>query len=202
MATLLNRRRYMGGGSALPYDAEIEYLETTGTTGFFIGSGITTNSNTSSIEMQMKAQFLSTTARQIFGAEDKFYMGVNNGAWETDYRAFYGTADTDVHTFAKRGVKSATRIYVYIDEVQVYNYNANIYGNYIRYQLGIFNYKKGQILGLHCKFYWEKIYKDDVLVRDYVPVRVGNVGYLYDKVSQTLYANEDTGTFILGPDKN
>ena len=26
MGTLLNRRRYMGGGSALPYDAEIEYL--------------------------------------------------------------------------------------------------------------------------------------------------------------------------------
>ena len=26
MGTLLNRRRYMGGGSALPYDAEAEYI--------------------------------------------------------------------------------------------------------------------------------------------------------------------------------
>ena len=47
---------------------------------------------------------------------------------------------------------------------------------------------------------WMKIYKDNVLVRDYIPVRVGLVGYMYDKVSGELFGNEGTGKFILGPD--
>lgn len=41
-----------------------------------------------------------------------------------------------------------------------------------------------------------------VLLRDFIPVRVGNVGYMYDKVSAQLFGNAGTGDFILGPDKN
>jgi hypothetical protein len=37
--------------------------------------------------------------------------------------------------------------------------------------------------------------------RDFVPVRVGQVGYLYDRVSGTLYGNAGTGNFTVGPDK-
>ena len=36
---------------------------------------------------------------------------------------------------------------------------------------------------------------------DLIPVRKGNIGYLYDKVSGKLFANQGTGTFTLGPDK-
>lgn len=46
-----------------------------------------------------------------------------------------------------------------------------------------------------------KLYIGDVLVRDYIPVRVGQVGYMYDKVSGQLYGNNGTGSFTLGPDK-
>ena len=41
---------------------------------------------------------------------------------------------------------------------------------------------------------------NDILVRDLIPVRVGNVGYMYDKVSGQLFGNSGTGNFILGPD--
>ena len=37
---------------------------------------------------------------------------------------------------------------------------------------------------------------------DAIPVRVGNVGYIYDKVSGKLFGNAGTGSFILGPDKH
>lgn len=50
-------------------------------------------------------------------------------------------------------------------------------------------------------FYSVQIYKESVLVRDYIPVRVGTVGYLYDKVSKQLFGNAGTGAFVLGPDK-
>ena len=38
------------------------------------------------------------------------------------------------------------------------------------------------------------------ILRDFIPVRVGNVGYMYDKVSGQLFGNSGTGSFILGPD--
>ena len=34
-----------------------------------------------------------------------------------------------------------------------------------------------------------------------IPVRVGQVGYLYDKISGQLFGNQGTGDFVLGPDK-
>lgn len=34
-----------------------------------------------------------------------------------------------------------------------------------------------------------------------IPVRVGDVGYLYDRVSGQLFGNAGTGAFIVGPDK-
>jgi hypothetical protein len=35
-----------------------------------------------------------------------------------------------------------------------------------------------------------------------IPVRVGNVGYMYDKVNGKLFGNSGTGSFTLGADKN
>ena len=46
-----------------------------------------------------------------------------------------------------------------------------------------------------------KIYHSGVLVRDYIPVRKGTVGYMYDRVSGQLFGNQGTGAFIIGPDK-
>lgn len=44
---------------------------------------------------------------------------------------------------------------------------------------------------------------DDVsIVRaDFVPVRVGSVGYVYERESGTLFGNAGTGSFTIGPDK-
>jgi hypothetical protein len=49
---------------------------------------------------------------------------------------------------------------------------------------------------------WCKIYRSEQLVRDFIPVRVGQTGYLYDKVSRKLFGNSGTGDFILGNDVN
>lgn len=44
-------------------------------------------------------------------------------------------------------------------------------------------------------------YVNGVIVRDFIPVRIGTTGYMYDKVSGKLFGNAGTGSFILGPDK-
>ena len=36
---------------------------------------------------------------------------------------------------------------------------------------------------------------------DLIPVRVGTTGYMYNKLTGTLYGNAGTGDFTLGPDK-
>lgn len=52
------------------------------------------------------------------------------------------------------------------------------------------------------KIYSAKIYKNDILVRDFIPVRIEQVGYLYDTISGELFGNAGTGNFVLGPDVN
>lgn len=38
------------------------------------------------------------------------------------------------------------------------------------------------------------------LVLNLIPVRCGTVGYMYDRVSGTLFGNDGTGDFIVGAD--
>ena len=55
-----------------------------------------------------------------------------------------------------------------------------------------------------CKerIYYCKIYVNNSLVKDLVPVRIENDGFLYDKISGSLYQNLGSGAFILGNDVN
>ena len=52
----------------------------------------------------------------------------------------------------------------------------------------------------HSRLYYCRIYDGNELVRDLIPVRVGEIGYMYDRVSGELFGNMGTGEFILGPD--
>jgi hypothetical protein len=46
-----------------------------------------------------------------------------------------------------------------------------------------------------------KLAENKTVIFDSIPVRVGNVGYMYDRVSGQLFGNSGTGEFILGADK-
>ena len=51
-----------------------------------------------------------------------------------------------------------------------------------------------------CKFHYLQFKGRDGLL-DIIPVRVGDIGYLYDRASGQLFGNSGTGAFIIGPDK-
>jgi len=51
-----------------------------------------------------------------------------------------------------------------------------------------------------AKIYSAKFFDNGTLVRSFVPVRVGTVGYLFDRVSGQLFGNSGTGDFVCGPD--
>ena len=44
--------------------------------------------------------------------------------------------------------------------------------------------------------------ENGVTVCDLIPVRKNGVGYMYDRVSGTLFGNSGTGAFTIGPDKS
>ena len=54
----------------------------------------------------------------------------------------------------------------------------------------------------NSRIYSCRIRVGGVIIRDYIPVRKGTVGYLYDRVTGELFGNAGTGDFALGPDKN
>ena len=52
------------------------------------------------------------------------------------------------------------------------------------------------------RFYYSKLYQNDVLVRDYIPCyrkSDGEIG-VYDFVTNTFFPNAGTGTFVKGND--
>lgn len=50
------------------------------------------------------------------------------------------------------------------------------------------------------RFFAATVVVDGVLLRDYIPVRIGDSGCLYDKVTKQIFECE-SGSFVVGPDK-
>ena len=53
----------------------------------------------------------------------------------------------------------------------------------------------------HLRIHHLTVSINNVLVRDFIPVRKGGKGYMYDRVSKKLFGNKGTGDFVVGPDK-
>ena len=50
------------------------------------------------------------------------------------------------------------------------------------------------------KLYSFTLSENNTQIMDMIPVCVGTTGYMYDKVSKTLFGNAGTGNFVLGSD--
>ena len=98
----------------------------------------------------------------------------------------------------------------YEDKSQYVFVNGTKYGNQtysgtLNSDLSIYLFKRhhystDSVSGLQGKIYYTKIIKNGQMVGDFIPVRIGQTGYMYDKVSGQLFGNAGTGNFILGPD--
>lgn len=182
----------------LPYDTEIEYLQSTGTQWIntLIPSTLTT-------KLVVRCSFTNTNSGRygcVRYVTDtyRYYFGVSNSKWiaavnSLSYDHNIGDADTLVHIF------TLDNDGFYIDGLKKVNagneaINANIL---------LCNVNNSQVnVAASSKLYYAKIYDDNVLVFDAIPVRVDNTGYMYDKISKQLFGNAGTGRFILGPDNN
>ena len=191
------------------YDSEIEYLESSGTQ--WIDLGIIPDQNT---KVQFKFKNLIATGGSI--------LGYNNNSDIQDWRFFnYGQkAYFDVPGGSGTGnrINGGTININTVYELEVGNfYVKNLETNTnLCSATAISSYTGNDTIKLNKKssstsvtndissnvWYYIKIYSNNDLIMDLIPVRKKQIGYLYDKISEQLFKNLGTGDFILGPDKN
>ena len=198
-AALVDSIQTGGGGSILPYDAEIEYLQSTGTQ--WIDTGVTVG-GTNNIIVELKvAQTVDTTAvsfyfTQHLSGSNHFAVYVNaSNKYACIYKGKWAASTTSTDR-----------------SVYVINYdNGKLYkdGTLLVTASSTTSVTTSKTLSLFSdhgsdsnkfKLYYFKLMSNHVTVLDMIPVRVGQVGYMYDRVSKTLFGNAGTDSFILGAD--
>lgn len=192
----------------VPYDAEIEYLECAGTSSAFpyINTGIVGDSNTE-YEAMIRKNTQATNECAIgswnsgdtrcwiaYYVGDKFYLGM--GANVTSA----GTPQPNVWYKQTLKIKSSN-FNLYIDDELIATVPQTTFTSNQPLYIGAMNSSGMASYYFRGRFGAMKIYQNGNLVRDFIPVRVGTTGYLYDRVSKKLFGNLGTGDFVLGPDK-
>ena len=192
----------------LPYDAEVEYLESTGTQ--WIDTGVTmTNDLFDSAETTITVLPTGQTSgtHNFFGDGTSWYNGYTFGYY-SDYilQASNGFKATQGPIkFSRTLPKTLT---VNKNGFAIDSEVASFYGNSSRVSSGtliLFGCRRNGVFFTTTEFsgriYLAKMVSNHVSIFDFIPVRVGDVGYMYDRVSGQLFGNSGTGAFVIGPDK-
>lgn len=192
----------------LPYDAEVSYLASNSEA--YIDTGISGNNN----NLEFTIKFLFTT----FGAYGGIYGNFVEGGTNC-YRLALGSSSGNGLVNINSAAGSTGNNSISISPNILYNIsvkrnsitiNGTSYSpsnlasgtanndNIALFNRSVTNPNTTRNIGL--RIYSCQIRDNGVLVRDFIPVRVGEIGYMYDKISKQLFSNNGTGSFTLGND--
>lgn len=189
------------------YDAEIEYLQSSGTE--YIDTGIECTSD-------LKVQFEGLVTTNVNAGA---CGGINTTSpyfrhhWSPYGSVFYWIQrDTSSYSAVTNSVVTNTLYNITIDPTngsaivngvaKTFTALPSSYTTGQNYFLFARKASDGAVQTRPCRFVSFKMWRGDTLLRDFIPVRVGQVGYMYDRVSEELFGNAGTGAFTLGNDKN
>jgi len=181
----------------------VEYIEFTGEQWLDTGL-VSTLTDIWKQEADIQYTTLPSSGSQLNGADYGVYWGVNNtyGFVNSTTTALTpaAPADTDRHNFVSIIDPSITNNVFYIDGVEHKSARANF--NTAKIAIGCIGSPTGANLAYLCKekVYSYKIFKNDELVRSFIPVfNATTATYgLYDLVGRQFYSNAGTGYFA-GP---
>ena len=179
------------GSNSLPYDAEIEYLENKAPGGAYIDTGFKPNQNTSIditvtiVSDGIVSRFFETRN----AAWNTVYAIINFGQSDNQLQARFGTSSSGIilrNKLEPGTYKLSMRDYkVYVDDVFVKDLPSRTFQ--CNYNLPLFALNNAGTIsaGVDCysRIHACSIYDNGTLIRDFIPVRKGTVGYMYDKVS-------------------
>lgn len=183
-------------GKSLPYDAEVEYIEGSGTQ--YVNTLITLE-NTDKIIVDFYANDTNgfITGRNASNNQTRMFLACTLQQWQT--RASQQASANTRHTFE---LSSGLCV---LDGVSATFAGGTI--NATGVILIFAGWSSGSLTTIDSRLFKGRIYGFDILDSngDYrfrgIPVRIGTTGYMYDRVSGTLFGNAGSGDFILGNDK-
>lgn len=203
---------YLVNGCALefrPYDSEIEYLESTGTQ--YINTLYNPAQHTSLIiEAKLTNSPSETTIAGLYDASRlaRFHIGIYQAKWHFGCSNSSGSAswinfESPTINLEKHVFELQSSGYCCVDSTSNQISNVRL-GSFISpiYLFCRCRGDKGNIADSfsNVRIYSVKIYENGNLMRFFTPVRIGQVGYMYDQINGTFYENAGTGSFVLGPD--
>ena len=193
-----------------PYDAEVEYLESTGTQ--YIDTGAILNSESDIIDIDFMITQGSSNTKGVFGcrlnassnnisilksSSNSIVVDVNNGNYST-YRinSLQDAINTRCNIHIERGYK-------YIMYNGVLMASSNTMSQIFSTNAPAFVFAVVNVTAKSClRLYTLQLSRNNIAFIDLIPVRCGTTGYMYDRVSGQLFGNAGTGDFIVGPDKS
>ena len=183
-------------GAPLPYDAEVEYLESTGTQWIYTGY---TESQCPYFSLDVQPLITNVDAAMFGAYPDGYSVQQYLGRW----RWFDGGWTlTDIPVDITRTTNITKNANGWFVDGEITKTSSGLRGNLILALFG-FNRDGGMSNGtkslrVNQLSLFDKNYS---LVADFIPIRKGNIGYMFDRVSGQLFGNDGTGAFIIGPDK-
>ena len=203
---------YSSGPAPLPYDAEVEWLGSSGTEYIQLPLSVA-KATYVCLDFVCKLSYDSSRTTKnryaIFGASPYQQMNADYYTYNTEYdrvtfSSYCGNSTTSggviLNCNKKMNVSfSTTALHTWDDDGDVVNRALSrpttaaitafrIFGGYrtsYRYPI---------------KYYSFKITVGNDVVYDLIPVRKDGVGYLYDKIGGGMYGNVGTGSFTYGSD--
>ena len=208
---MLGARTAAWGGKALPYDAEVECLESSGTQ--WIDTRANANSNLS-VEIKMANVGTPWDNVNPTGAiltyprcrhhinfpttgDVVYYFGKND---MNGFHSNYCPADAEIFTFKVDTISKKFTLGTVLG-----TFPNDTFDTGLSYWLFGRNGTTPPHLGL-LRIYSAKLWDGNILARDFIPVRFTNErgeteGAMFDRVSGQLFRNSGTGAFVIGPDK-
>ena len=188
------------------YDAEIEYLENTGLELIDTQTGVDSNTtyDLSCTILQTAGKGIIYTYPQNETSELRVFYGRENATSGEEKTLYYDRGSARIYkgSYTNRELELHLGNYFLEDKgVRLATGTAQTYTTTSSYSLYVFNI--GLNVGKYDLFRLKalKIYNGAETIRDFIPVRCGRTGYLYDRISEKLFGNSiNNGSFILGPD--
>ena len=210
---LLYGQRIREKSTELPYDAEVEWLEATGTQ--WIDTGLANAANrlirvrfqkTGSVSADLVLPFHTYISRSVFVGVRIQNPGIGwvfRGACITGMQTL-GPADLDWHEAEIDTTVNQKSLW--FDGVKKYEVAAGVSTTLtITNKLFAYtssstadptNFGSGRIAA-----YTVTDTATGQVIQDLIPVRKNGIGYMYDRVSGNLLGSSGTGAFLYGPDK-
>jgi hypothetical protein len=192
-----------GNKFVFPYDAEIEYLESTGTqyinTGILVNKDFTFDSKVAAILVNYATTYWGARNSGSYNSRGQQCYLNNNPATQQTSTIHLWTDSTSTEyqeNSWNSGITPAVNTMYELSAMTCYSGLGQF-----TYPITLFAFNVlGTISYSSCRIGSWIAYNNGIKEAEMVPVRIGQTGYMYDKVSGQLFVNAGTGDFILGPD--